>query len=95
MTQITAPPLCNPHDSLDKLSLEEWIERCVKAKVGDNEFSLHYYPQCHLAWVAQIGNPVQSVNLGESVGEFCEHGQTVDEAMSKLFASITNGPRIG
>lgn len=66
------------------MNLSELIAACIAAKEGNKEFALFYIDD----WIAEIGNPVEAVMLGESAGEFFGRGSTPEEAVAALLEAI-------
>jgi hypothetical protein len=81
------------HSRKDEIAmdLKFLIDEAIKAKEGNKEFALFYYPTSaggHV-WSAEIGNPVASVSLGESTGEIQGEGGTPEEAVNVLLRRIS------
>lgn len=72
------------------LDLHSLILTAVVLKEGNKEFLLSYDPSFDQPWMAEIGNPVSCVRLGESVGQIgSEWHPTAEEAVVELIARIT------
>lgn len=84
-------------------SLSRLMRIAIALKDGDREFALFFHP-AHLAnwktgevapdqWHAEIGNPCESVSLGEAPAEFEGHGATAEEAVNDLIDNLLAGKR--
>ncbi|MDH3233632.1 MAG: hypothetical protein OEQ29_08885 [Alphaproteobacteria bacterium] len=71
--------------------LRTGIGDCIKAKVGDKEFALFYFPDKIDGgkWQAAIGNKCKFVSIGESEAEFWGEGAEPEEAVLALWNNIT------
>lgn len=73
------------------MTLTELLNKAIALKVGNKEMLLgHQMGQ--KAWLAEIGNPVNCVSLGEVNGEYVAEGDTPEEAVENLLKLLEHGP---
>lgn len=72
------------------MNLPELIQTIIEAKSGNREMAMSYHPDASEGWqwLAEIGNPVDCVNLGEISGEFRGYGNSLEQALKNLLTTL-------